>query len=108
MSYVLSVVIFFDLRADCCQRAWDIVRSLVVGYIEEEDDFEQHRHQKQEGENQDQKEGDPETRDKEERKEPERRGKGGYFEFGKNGLAHVQSKWAVGRTEPLHGSLVRK
>eukprot|EP00904_Undaria_pinnatifida_P011027 jgi/Undpi1/7054/HiC_scaffold_21.g09528.m1 len=87
------------------ERAWDIVRSLVVGYIEEEDDFKQHQYQKQEGENQDQKEEDPETRDKEERKESERRGKGGYFEFGKNGLAHVQSKWAVGRTEPLHDSL---
>eukprot|EP00904_Undaria_pinnatifida_P011031 jgi/Undpi1/7058/HiC_scaffold_21.g09532.m1 len=86
------------------ERAWDIVRSLVVGYIEEEDDLEQHQDQKQ-GQHQDQKERDADMMDAVERKESERMGKGGFFDFGRNGLARVGSTLSVGGTEPLDDSL---
>ena len=106
MSYALSVVRIPGPFVDCCQRAWDIVRSLVVGYIEEEDDLEQHQHQKQ-GQHQDQQEGDADMMDAVERKVSERMGKGGFFDFGRNGLARVGSTLSVGGTEPLDDSLVR-
>eukprot|EP00904_Undaria_pinnatifida_P011028 jgi/Undpi1/7055/HiC_scaffold_21.g09529.m1 len=84
------------------EKAWDIVRSLVVGYIEEEDDLEPHQDKKLQGQRQDQKEGDAEMRDEGERKEPEQRGKAGYFDFGRNGLARVGSTLSASKARRLN------